>query len=143
MQLSHCFETEEKKKESIKVLPVSQCIDIIIEDLKNRKRFKNGKILSGENTAKNYIYLKKSLEQFTKSMYGRRFSTYFFKEINERFIKDFVLYTQEQGIKNGNSAGLVPKLKILYGVFVYSDKMSMPDTDISVLKCTKELIKMK
>ena len=142
-QLAHCFETEEKKKETIKVLTVAQCIDLIVEQLKNRKRFKNGKVLTSVNTARCYYYFKKNLEKFTQDKYERKFSTYFFNEITEQFINDFVLYTQERGAKNGNKAGLVPKLKLLYGVFFYSAKMGMPDTDVSVLKCTKELVKRK
>jgi hypothetical protein len=53
-QLAHCFETVEKKREEVKVLPVSECIDAIVEKLKQRKRFKNGKILTSVGTAKNY-----------------------------------------------------------------------------------------
>ncbi|GHT65628.1 hypothetical protein AGMMS50239_25820 [Bacteroidia bacterium] len=41
---------------------------------------------------------------------------------------DFVLHTQEQGARNGNKVGLVPKLKTLYGVFFYSAEMNMPNT---------------
>jgi site-specific recombinase XerD len=143
-QLSHCFETEEKKKDEVKVLPVSECIDFIVKNLKQRKRFKNSKILTSVSTAKNYTYLKDALCKFTEEKYGRKFSAYFFNEINEQFVMDFVLYTQEQGVRNGNKAGLVPKLKTLYGVFFYSNKLlNMPDTDVAVLKCTKELIKRK
>jgi hypothetical protein len=139
--LPHCFETEEKKTEEVKVLPVSDCIDIIIRQLNERKRFKNGKVLSSVSTAKNYKYLKDSLIKFTEDKYSRKFSTYFFNEITEQFIKDFVLYTQEQGARNGNEAGLVPKLKTLYGIFCYSNRMNMPDTDVSVMKCTGQFIK--
>jgi hypothetical protein len=143
-QLSHCFETEEKKKEEIKVLPVSQCIDKIVAHLKNRKRFKNGKMLTSVNTARSYYYFKIALEQFTEDTYERKFSTWYFNEITEQFVKDFVLYTQDRGVRNGNKAGLVPKLKLLYGVFFYSDKLlNMPDTDLAVLKCTKDLIRRK
>jgi integrase len=143
-QLSHCFEVEEKKKEEIKVLPVSQCMDHIVTYLKNRKRFKNGKVLTSVNTARSYYYFKNALDEFTQDTYERKFSTYYFNEITEQFVKDFVLYTQERGAKNGNKAGLVPKLKLLYGVFFYSDKLlKMPDTDVTVLQCTREFVKRK
>ncbi|GAB6013612.1 phage integrase SAM-like domain-containing protein, partial [Viscerimonas tarda] len=142
-QLSHCFETEKKKKEAVKVLPVSECIDAIVEKLKLRKRFKNGKVLTSVSTAKSYTYLKDSLCKFTEEQYGRKFSTYFFNEITEEFINDFILYTQEQGVRNGNEAGLVLKLKTLYGVFCYSGRMNMPDTDVSVFKGTGHLVKNK
>jgi hypothetical protein len=142
-ELAHFFETEEKKRDEVKVLPVSQCIDIIVKQLNERKRFKNGKTLSSVNTARSYYYFKNTLSEFTKEVYDRNFSTYFFRDINEQFVKDFVLHTQERGAKNGNKAGLVPKLKLLYGVFFYSAQMQMPDTDLSVLQCTKHLIKRK
>lgn len=143
-QLAHCFETEEKKTEKVRVLPVSECIDVIVKHLENRKRFKNGKVLTSVNTARSYRYFKGTLDQFTQEKYNRRFSNYYFNEITEQFVKDFILYTQERGARNGNKAGLVPKLKLLYGVFFYSDKLlKMPDTDVNVLKCTREHIKRK
>ncbi|MDR2085769.1 MAG: hypothetical protein LBP72_01200, partial [Dysgonamonadaceae bacterium] len=99
---------------------------------------------SGRKEARSYYYFKRNLEQFTEEVYNRKFSTYYFNEIKESFIKDFVLYTQERGTKNGNKAGLVPKLKLLYGVFFYSNKLlNMPDTDVKVLECAKEYIKRK
>ena len=143
-QLSHYFETDEKKTKEVKVIPVSECIDYTVEHLKNRKRFKNGQILTSVGTARCYYYFKKALDKFTQDTYNRKFSSYYFNEISEQFIMDFVLHTQEQGAKNGNKAGLVPKLKLLYGVFFYAKKLlDMPDTDVSVLSCTKELIKRK
>jgi integrase len=140
-QLAHCFEKEEKKKEEVRVLPVSQCIERIIEQLKNKKRFKNGEVLSSVNTAKNYEYLHKSLIRFTESEYGKKFSTYYFNDITEQFVRDFILHTQQQGAKNGNKAGLGAKLRTLYGVFMYSADMKMPDTDVSVLEVSEPYVK--
>ncbi|MFV0468247.1 MAG: hypothetical protein ACK5MK_04875 [Dysgonomonas sp.] len=43
VQWSHYFDTEDKDTpaKKVKVLPISQCIDLIIEKIKNQKRLKN------------------------------------------------------------------------------------------------------
>jgi hypothetical protein len=113
IQWSHCFEKKkaisEKEKtasEKVKVLSVSKCFDIIIEDLKNRKRFKNGKTISSANTARNYYYCKYTLADFTQEVYKRSFSTYFFRDIDEQFLLDYALYLQERGAKKATKVGL-------------------------------------
>lgn len=46
-----------------------------------------------------YHYLRYTLRDFTKDVYNRSFSTYYFKDINEQFLKDYVLYLRERGAK--------------------------------------------
>lgn len=145
IQWSHCFDSEEEiaKKEKIKVQTVSQCIDVIIEKISNQKRLKNGKFISCKANADNYHHLRVTLNKFTTEKYGRKFSTYFFKEINEQFLKDFVLYLQERGVKNGTQACLPERLKKLWGVFCYSREMGQPHTDTKIFNCVESHFKRK
>jgi len=67
VQWSHYFDSEDKNTptKKIKVLPISQCIDIIIENMKNQKRLKKGKFVSCANNARQYHYLRLQLQKFT------------------------------------------------------------------------------
>lgn len=80
IQWSQCFEEETTtSKEKVKVQIVSQCVDDIIDKIKNQKRLKNGKFISCTTNADKYHYLRITLQQFTSEVYKRNFSTYFFK----------------------------------------------------------------
>lgn len=115
IQRSHCFEskkglaTAENKPKKVKVLTISKYFDIIIEDMKNRKKFKNGKVISSASTARNYYYCRYTLRDITQEVYNRSFSTYYFRDIDEQFLLDYVLYLQERGakkeIKEGATSG--------------------------------------
>ena len=142
VQWSHYFEkTGKTQKEEAKVISVSKAMDLIMEDMKNRKRLKNGKFITSSSTARNYHFLKNSLENFTKEKYGRSFSTYYFSDITEKFVEDFVVYLQECGIRNGNKGNVPAKLGRFYGVFYYAEKMKVAGIDFSVFESRRELMK--
>lgn len=144
VQWSHYFDTVKKEKEKVKILSISQCTDIIIQEMRGRKRIKNGKILTSNGTADNYKYCKNTLNLFTRQVYKKSFSSYFFNDINEKFLLDFVIFLQERGIKNGNKGNITDRLRQFYGIFCYSNKMGMPGTDVSIFECVKHhVIKKK
>ncbi|KAA6335089.1 hypothetical protein EZS27_016650 [termite gut metagenome] len=66
VQWSHCFDKAKKEKEKIKVLSVSQMISLLTAKFKQQERYKNGRIVTSEGTAQNYIYLENSLGEFTQ-----------------------------------------------------------------------------
>lgn len=92
VELSHCFDEEVEKKESIKVLTVCQMIDLLIERFYKKERIKNGQIVDSSNNAKRYEQLKRCLVTFCKIQYNRSFSTYYFKDITETFLLDYTMY---------------------------------------------------
>lgn len=145
VQWSHYFDTEDKNTptKKVKVLPVSQCIDIIIENMKNQKRLKNGKFISCTNNARQYYYLRLQLQKFTQEVYDKSFSTYYFKDINEKFLKDFVLYLQERGVREGTNASLPERLKKFVGVFYNAGLMGQPYTDKKIFDCVRSYFKRK
>lgn len=146
VQWSHYFDQEDKnapKTKKVKVIPISQCIDIIIENMKNQKRLKNGKFISSSTNARQYHHLRLQLQKFTQEAYDKSFSTYYFRDIDEKFLKDFVLYLQERGIKEGTNAALPERLKKFVGVFYYSGQMGQPYTDKKLFECVSPYFKRK
>lgn len=146
VQWSHYFDTEEEntpKAKKAKVMPISQCIDVIIENMKNQKRLKNGKFISCSTNARQYYYLRLQLQKFTQEVYGKSFSTYYFMDIDEKFLKDFVLYLQERGIREGTDASLPERLKKFVGVFYNANLMGQPYTDKKIFECVRPYFKRK
>ena len=144
VQWSHYFETEDgnsPKSKKVKVMSVSQCIDVIIENIKNQKRLKNGKLISSATNARYYHQLRLQLQKFTQEVYNKSFSTYYFKDIDEKYLKDFVLYLQERGIKEGTNAALRERLKKFVGVFYNANQMGQPYADKKIFDCVHQHFK--
>lgn len=145
VQWSHYFDTEGNNTPAkrVKVLPISQCIDSIIEAMRNQKRLKNGKFISCTNNARQYYYLRLQLQKFTQEAYDKSFSTYYFKDIDEKFLKDFVLFLQERGIREGTNAALSERLKKFVGVFYNASLMGQPYADKKIFECVRPYFKRK
>lgn len=79
--------------------------------MKNQMRLKNGKFRSCTDNARQYYYLRLQLQKFTQEVYNKSFSTYYFRDTDEKFLKDFVLYLQKRGFKEGTSTSLSERLK--------------------------------
>lgn len=110
-ELCHYYDEQEKSRN--RYTTVSEMIDKIVAGLLHQKRFKNNRILTSVTTAENYTYLKKALERFVRSKYHRDFSKYMFRDIDERFLREFTVYEQLRGSRNGNNGGIQQKLKVL------------------------------
>lgn len=145
VQWSHYFDTDNNvtPTKKAKVLPILQCIDIIIENMKNQMRLKNGKFISCVNNAQHYHSLRTQLHKFTKKVYSKSFSSYYFRDIDEKFLKDFVFYLQERGLKEGTSASLPERLKKFVGVFYNANLMGQPYTDKKIFDCVSQYFKRK
>lgn len=89
VELSHSFDEQQTRKEEVKSLSVIQMIDSLIEKFTHKERYKNGRIITSINNARSYKEIKNSLSRFTQEVYNRSFSSYYFKEINERFLLDY------------------------------------------------------
>lgn len=132
IQWAHHFEKVNAKKNEIKILSVLQMIDNIIETKKNSQRFKNGEIVSCETTGKTYKDVRNTLIKFTKEKYNQNFSSYFFEDISEQFLTDYIFYLRKIGAKKGNKGRVPGRLKTFCGVFYYANKKGIPHTDISL-----------
>ena len=141
VELSHCFDEVQTRKEEVKSLSVLQMIDSLIEKFTHKERYKNGRIITSINNARSYKEIKNSLSRFTQEVYNRSFSSYYFKEINERFLLDYTLYIQKVGIENGNKGGLTQKLRRLRAPCRYAEKQGIYGVDMQVFECLGDNIK--
>ena len=94
-ELCHHYDKQEKIRS--RYTTVSQMIDKIVDSLCLQERFKNGRVLMSESTAEKYIYLKKALCRFVEYKYHRDFSKYMFRDIDQKFLREFTVYEQQRG----------------------------------------------
>ena len=116
-------------------------IDSLIEKFTHKERYKNGRIITSINNARSYKEIKNSLSRFTQEVYNRSFSSYYFKEINERFLLDYTLYIQKVGIENGNKGGLTQKLRRLRATCRHAEKQGIYGVDMKAFECLGDNIK--
>ncbi len=141
VELSHCFDEVKIRKEENKSLSVAQMIEVQIERFTNKERYKNGQIISCVNNTRSYVNLRNSLTDFTKATYNKSFSSFYFKDINERFLLDYTLYIQKRGIENGNKGGKVQKLRKLRAVCRQAENNGIYGVDMKAFECLGENMK--
>lgn len=141
VELSHCFDEVQTRKKEVKSLSILQMIDSLVEKFTHKERYKNGRIVTSANNARSYKEIKNSLTRFTQEVYNRSFSSYYFKEINERFLLDYTLYIQKIGIENGNKGGLTQKLRRLRATCRYAEKQGIYGVDMKAFECLGDNIK--
>lgn len=141
VQLSHCFDEVKAAQPEVKVKSVQQMFEFLAAKFREKKKIKNGQIVDSTTNAKRYVYLLRVMQRFTKEKYNRSFSSYFFADITEQFLLDFSFWTKEQGIRNGNKAGLTHKLRLLRAVCNYAKKQEMYGVNMDAFLCLGDDIK--
>ncbi|MFK1866638.1 phage integrase SAM-like domain-containing protein [Bacteroides fragilis] len=120
---------------------VQQMFEFLSAKFREKKKIKNGQIVDSTTNAKRYVYLLRVLQRFTKEKYNRSFSSYFFADITEQFLLDFSFWIKEQGIRNGNKAGLTHKLRLLRAVCNHARKQEMYGVNMDAFLCLGDDIK--
>lgn len=139
VQWSHSLDNVKVlRREEPKVITVDKWLQDFIETCRKTERVKNGNILTCSKNAKSLHYFRLQLDRFTNEKYGKSFSTYFFQDITEQFIKDYVSYLEKVGMEKGNKSGLCTKLRMLRGVCSNASKVDIPGAKISQFACVKE-----
>lgn len=139
VQWSHSLDSiQVRRRDEPKVITVVAWLEGFRERCRNTERVKNGNIVTCAKNAKTYGYFKALLDKFTLVHYGRSFSTYYFHDINEQFIKDFVAYIEKTGLENGNKGGLCTKLRMLRGMCSNANKDGIPGAKVSQFNVAKE-----
>lgn len=145
--LSHYFDLKQQDEgvsSEENPVSVSELIDIRIEYFRNLKREKNGKMITSSSNAENYLYLKNSLIEFTKSKYNRSFSSFYFYHIDSQFVQDYIDFVIKTGIKRGNKGGLPHKLRLLRSIVTVAEKKyKYYGADSSIFVPVKKLTKEK
>lgn len=139
VQWSHSLDSiQVRRRDEPKVITVVAWLEGFRERCRNTERVKNGNIVTCAKNAKTYGYFKALLDKFTLVQYGRSFSTYYFHDINEQFIKDFVAYIEKTGLENGNKGGLCTKLRMLRGMCSNANKDGILGARVSQFNVAKE-----
>lgn len=139
VQWSHSLDSiQVRRRDEPKVITVVTWLEGYMELCRNTEKVKNGNIVTCSYNATKYRHFKAQLEEFTMKQYGRSFSTYYFQDINEQFIKDFIAYTEKIGLENGNKGGLCTKLRMLRGMCSNANKDGIPGAKISQFNVAKE-----
>lgn len=139
VQWSHSLDNVKvQKRDEPKVITVDKWLQDFIEMCRKTERIKNGNILTRSSNAQHLHYLRLQLDKFTNKQYGKSFSTYFFQDITERFVRDYAAYLEKQGLEKGNNGGLCTKLRSLRGVCSNARKADIPGAKISQFACVKE-----
>lgn len=110
LQWADCFKPkeEEKAKQESKVLTVLQLINARIEYFENHEKFKNGKLVKSVGTASMYKQFRTSLSAFTQKQYNKDLSRFYFTDITQKFLLEYIVYLERRGIENGNRGRLAP-----------------------------------
>lgn len=138
---SHCFDIEvEAKNNDSPTTSVVEVIDSMILLFKAKRRVKNGVVVTSNNNAENYLWMKRAFMEFTLRKYSKKFSSFYFQHITEKFLDDFVNYTLRRArLKDTNSQGGLPhKLGLLRAVFRYAHKRNMYGVNLGVFDSVKE-----
>lgn len=136
IEWKYCFSGIKKIKKPIdrKAKSLSQMIDFLIEKFSEKERLKNGKYVTSSSNVKEYEILKRLLTDFTKKKYDYGLGKFFFGDIDEKFISDFVQYLQKRGKSMGNQGGVRHRLKKLKAICNYGVKMRIPGANIEVFE---------
>lgn len=141
--LSHYFDIEvEIKNNEPQISTVLQIIHKLEKKFLEKKRLKNGKIISSSSNARNYVFLRNSLRAFTQCRYNRCFSSYYFHHINEKFLTDYSNYLLAKGARNGNRGGLPHKLKLLRAVVNTAKRLDIPGVNLGAFESVEVYMKM-
>lgn len=138
-ELSHYFDNDPRYVN--RYITIAEMNDRMAEKFAERERYKNGRILKSESTAREYKYLKTSLERFTRSKYRRDFSKYRFRDITEKFLLDYVLWRQVCGGRQGNEGNVRAHLRKLRAVCLYAKETGVYKVDLNTFKVVREKLK--
>lgn len=139
VELSHYYDSDPKYFN--RYISISDAIDKLCEEVQERERFKNGIILKSSATARQYRYLRLSLDKFTKSKYRRELSKYHFRDLSEKFIQDYAVWLQAQGAKSGNNGDVSGKLRRLRSVSMYAKRLGAYSVNLDIFYFVREKIK--
>ena len=113
-----------------KYTSVSEIIKQIEKETAEQTRIRNGREFDNRRNARTFQYLHNCLERFTLSKYRKTFLNYLFRDITEKFIEDFIIYSKREGAKNGNRGGVFYKLHMLYKIVEYAQKKKLYNVNL-------------
>lgn len=101
------------------------------------------RVLKSLSTSRKYCYLNTSLHQFTRSKYHWDFMKYRFRNLNEKFLQDFVMWVQVKASKNGNTGDVSGKLLKIKAVCLYAKEHGLYNVNLNAFGSFKEKLKYR
>lgn len=142
VELSHCFDRQQSAgQQDIRIRTVPQLINERIAYFASKERIKNGQIILSSGNARKYEKFHRSLKAFVSAFYGKSLSSYFFKDIDAKFLTDYAFYLKRRGAENGNQGCLVTHLRMLRALCNYAAKLGMPGAGITAFDSLGDMIK--
>lgn len=139
VELAHYF--ERKSGTLDRYTSVSEIIKQIETEIAAQTRIRNGRVFDNRRNARTFQYLHNCLERFTMSKYRKMLTNYSFRDITEKFIEDFIVYSKREGAKNGNRGGVFNKLHMLYKIVEYAQKRKLYNVNLDVFDKFKTYMK--
>ncbi|WP_299998488.1 phage integrase SAM-like domain-containing protein [uncultured Alistipes sp.] len=120
-------------------MTVLQLIDARIDYFNNHEKFKNGKLVTSIGTASMYKQLRTSLSAFTQKQFNKDLSRFYFTDITQKFLLEYIVYLERRGIENGNRAGLRQLLRIFRALVNYAkDELHMYGANPTIFEAATE-----
>ena len=141
VELSHYFDKKKTTKAKVKAMSVIQTIDHLRDHFYAKKKNKNGRIVTSVSNAKKYEHFKTALSEFTRDHYGKSLASYHFQDIDEQFLLDFVLFTEQKGIAEGNRGNLTTKLRTLRAICQFAVNNNFHGASMEIFGCVGDKIK--
>lgn len=139
LELAHYYDQQAHSKNQYST--ISEIIGLQFDKFTKQERYVNGKIIYSLKTAKQYKYLEQSMQKFCQEKYHRSFSKYMFRDITEKFLRDYILYEQKRGSKKRNNGGINQKLKTLHAVCVTAKKMKVFNVNLLAFSTIKNKLR--
>lgn len=142
VELAHCFDRQQSASpKETRIRTVSQLINERVAYFDSKERIKNGQIILSSSNARKYEKFHRSLKAFVSAVYGKSLSSYFFKDIDTKFLTDYAFYLKRRGVENGNQGCLVGHLRMLRALCNYAAKIGMPGAGIAAFDSLGDMIK--
>lgn len=142
VELAHCFDRQQSASpKETRIRTVSQLINERVTYFDSKERIKNGQIILSSSNARKYEKFHRSLKAFVSAVYWKSLSSYFFKDIDTKFVSDYAFYLKRRGAENGNQGCLVSHLRMLRALCNYAAKIGMPGAGFAAFDSLGDMIK--
>ena len=141
LQWADCFKSkgEEKEKKKTKMLTVSQLLQARLDYFENHEKIKNGKLVKSVGTASMYKQLRNSLANFVQTKFRKELSRYYFTDITQTCLLEYVVFLEKRGIENGNKAGLRQLLRMFRALVNHAaDELHMYGANPAIFESAAE-----
>lgn len=128
-----------RKRKKTKMLTVSQLLQARLDYFENHEKIKNGKLVKSVGTASMYKQLRNSLANFVQTKFRKELSRYYFTDITQTCLLEYVVFLEKRGIENGNKAGLRQLLRMFRALVNHAaDELHMYGANPAIFESAAE-----